>query len=156
MENFESQFFLAPKKVSDDTWVISRNTSPETRYPLIDAVGNTGNFVGAILAEPDRYAGKTFYATTATYTLEENVATISKTTGKNVIYKQISTDEFMGNLSVIGRVFTGIFAEGFKYGEEYNYFGSDQEDMIVWAVKNASGKLTTSEEYLTAHPLKLT
>ena len=26
--------------------------------PLIDAVGDTGKFVGAILGEPDRYEGK--------------------------------------------------------------------------------------------------
>lgn len=155
MENFESQFFLAPRKASDGTWVMSRNASPKTRYPLIDAVGDTGKFIGAILAEPDKYEGEVFHAATATYSLEDIVATISKTTGKTVVYKQISTEEFTKNLSMIGPVLAEIFAEAFKYQEEFNYFGPDEEDLVAWAAKNARGKLSTFEEYLTAHPLQL-
>ena len=51
MENFEAQPFLAPRRYPDGEWAMARNVSYNTKYPLIDAVGDTGKFVGAILAE---------------------------------------------------------------------------------------------------------
>lgn len=155
MQNFQSQFFLAPRKVSGDTWVMARNVSSRTRYPLIDAVGDTGKFIGAVLAEPEKFEGKTLFAATDTYSLEEIVATISKITGKTVVYKQISTEDFLEDLAVIGPELGGIFAEGFKAQEEFNYFGPDEEDLVAWSAKQARGKLSTLEEYLTSHPLQL-
>lgn len=151
MENFQSQTFLAPRQVSDDTWVMARHVSPKTLYPLIDAVGDSGKFVGAILAQPDKYQGKTFHAATALYTLEEIVAGLSKRTGKNIVYEQVSVEEFKQKLPFMA----DVFAEGFSYQEEFGYFGPGSEELVAWAVENARGKLSTFEEYLEAHPFQL-
>ncbi|KAF4634410.1 hypothetical protein G7Y89_g3706 [Cudoniella acicularis] len=151
MENFQSQTFLAPRQGSDGTWVMTRHNSPKAKLPLIDAVGDTGKFIGAILAEPDKYEGKTFCAATAQYSLEEVTAIMSKATGKTIVYKQIPLEDFKKSLSFI----PDIFAEAFSYQEEFGYFGPDSKKLIVWAVENARGRLSTFEEYLEAHPLQL-
>ena len=57
--------------------------------PMIDAVGDTGKFVGAILAEPEKYEGKTFCAAVKLYSLEDVAGIMSEATGKRVVYRQI-------------------------------------------------------------------
>lgn len=151
MENFQSQTFLAPREAPDGTWVLSRNTSSKAQLPLIDAVGDGGKFVGAILAEPDKYESKTFCAATALYSLEEIVAILSKATGKTIVFKQIPNEDFKASLPIAA----DIFAEAFSYGEEFGYFGPDSEKLVAWAAENARGRLSTFEEFLGAHPLQL-
>jgi uncharacterized protein YbjT (DUF2867 family) len=152
MENFQSQTFLAPRQAPDGNWVLARHVSPKTQFPLIDAVRDTGKFVGAILAEPDKYEGKTFCAAAAIYSLEEIAAILSKATGKTVVYKQIPLKDFKESLPPF---LVDIFVEGFSFGEEFGYFGPDSEKLIAWAAKNARGRLSTFEEYLEAHPFQL-
>ncbi len=151
MENFQSLPFLAPQPAPDGTWVLARALSPNTKFALIDAVGDTGKFIGAILAEPDKYEGKTFCAATALYSLEEQAAIISKATGKTVIYKQISVDDFKKTIPFGADIFT----ESFAYHEEFGVYGPDSEKLVAWAAENARGRLSTFEEYLEAHPLQL-
>lgn len=152
MENFHAIPFLAPHKAQDGTWIMARHSSPKSKLALVNAVGDTGKYVGAILAEPDKYEDKTFCAATALYSLDEVAIIISKATSKIVVYKQISVEEFKENLS-FGQ---DIFAESFSYGEEFGYFGPNSEKLVVWAAENARGRVTTLEEYLEAHPLQLT
>jgi len=151
MENYQAQPFLAPQPAGDGTYVFARNSSPKTELPLIDAVGDTGKFVGAILAEPEKYEGKRFHAATALYTLEEVVRLLSKSSGKTIVYKQISDEEFEKSLPFFG----GLFREGYSYGEEFGYFGPGTKESVAWAAANARGKLSTFEEYLEAHPFQL-
>ena len=151
MQNFQTIPILAPRQASDGTWIIALQVSPEAQWPMIDAVGDTGKFVGAILAEPDRYEGKTFCAASASYTLREVAATLSKATGKTVIYKQIPVEDFKKSLP-FGQ---DIFPDSFSYIEEFGYWGPDSERLVAWAAENARGKLSTFEEYLEAHPLQL-
>ena len=151
MENFQSQAFLAPRQEADGTWVMGRHTSPKTQFPLIDAVGDTGKFVGAILAQPDKYEGKTFSAATALYTWEDIIAAMSKSSGKKIVYKRISAEEFKAGIPFMPEVFT----EAFSYGEEFGYFGPDSEKLVAWAFENARGRLSTLEEFFIRHPLQL-
>ncbi|KAI1260051.1 hypothetical protein F5Y18DRAFT_407280 [Xylariaceae sp. FL1019] len=154
MENFASQPFLGPKPAGDGTWVLARHVSGQTKLPYVDATGDTGKFVGAILAEPDKYEGKTFCAAAALYTLEEIAAILSKTTGQTVVYKQVSVEEFAAGLA-LPPDWTAIFVDGFSYKEEAGYFGPGTEKEVAWAAANARGRLTTLEEYFEAHPLRL-
>jgi len=154
MENLQSQPFLAPQKAPDGTWVIARHVSPKTQSPYIDAVGDTGKFIGAILAEPDQYEGKTFCAAVAIYSFEEIAAIISKVTGKTVAYKQISSEDFKKSLPFDGAL-DDIFVEGLSAQEEFGYFGPDSKRLVAWAAENARGRLSTLEEYLETHPLQL-
>ncbi|KAJ3548692.1 hypothetical protein NM208_g889 [Fusarium decemcellulare] len=152
MENFTGQTAWAPQQTPDGSWVIATHVSPRTRIPLIDCVGNSGTFVGAILAEPENYEGKTFSAATRLYDLEEIIASYSKATGRNITYKQISEEEFRKSLP---EAIANIFVEGFKYYEEFGYFGPDMENLVAWAAENARGKLNTWEEYLETRAPKL-
>jgi uncharacterized protein YbjT (DUF2867 family) len=155
MENFQSQFFLAPRPAGDGTWVMSRTASPTSPFPLIAAVKDTGKFVGAILAEPGKYAGKTFCAAEKIYTMEEICAIISKTSGKTVVYKQIPRDEFRESLNMLPPPLIDIFDEGFSAQNELGYWGKESEELVAWAKENARGKLTGLEEFFEANPLKL-
>lgn len=151
MENFQAQAFLAPKKALNGTYVLARHTSPQTQFPLIDAVGDTGKFVGAILAQPGKYEGKRLHAAAKLYSVEEIIALLSKSAGKAIIYKQVSTDEFKASLPF----FQDVFTEGFSFGEEYGYFGLGSEALVAEAAGIARGKLSTFEEYLERHPFQL-
>ena len=152
MENFQAQTCLAPRQGSDGTWVMTCNASPKTQMPLLNAVADTGKFVGAILAEPNKYEGTTFYAATALYSLEEMCIILSKATGKPIVYKQIPHEDFKKSLPFMA----DFFVEYFSYLQEFGYFGPDSDNMVAWAARNARGRLTTFEEYLEAHPFQLT
>lgn len=148
MQNFVDPVFMAPHKGPDDTWIMARHTSGKTPFPLIDVVGDGGKFVGAILADPEKYEGKRLCAATKVYTSEEIVAAIAKATGKKVVFKQVPVEEFresIGNLP-------DMFVELFDYYEEFGYFGPETESLVAWAAENARGKLTTFEEFLEKNP----
>ncbi|KAK5111944.1 hypothetical protein LTR85_011691 [Meristemomyces frigidus] len=150
MENFQAIPFLAPQKASDGTWVISRHNSPKAQLPIIDATGDVGKLVGAILAEPEKYQGRTFCGGLL-YSWEEVAAIMSKATGKAVIYKQVPLDVWKSSLPFGA----DIFAETFSYPEEFGYYGPETERLVAWATENARGRLSSFEEYLQAHPLQL-
>ncbi|TVY57361.1 NmrA-like family domain-containing protein, partial [Lachnellula suecica] len=118
MENFQTQPFLLPKKAEDGTWVLARPCSGKTLGPYVDAVRDTGKFVGAILAEPDKYAGKTFCGAAAQYNYEDIARILSKKTQKKVVFKQISMEEFGKGIPWMQEVF--VDALGFQ--AEYGYF----------------------------------
>lgn len=150
MENFQSQalqVFLAPQQAPDGTWVLARSSPPKTLTPFVDAVGDTGKFVGAILAEPDKYEGKTFCASTALYSWEEVAAIMTKTTGKTVVFKQILPEEFKQSLPFVA----DMFAEMFDFIEEFGYYGPGSKELVGWAADNARGRLSTLEEYFEVH-----
>lgn len=151
MENFQAHPFLAPTQAPDGTYVLARHTSPQAQFPLLDAVGDTGKFVGAILAEPEKFQGKRLHAATKLYSVEEITALLSKSSGKTIVYKQISTEEFKAGLPF----FQDVFAEGFSFMEDYGYFGPGSEALVAEAAAAARGKLSTFEEYLERHPFRL-
>lgn len=154
MENFGSQPFLAPKPAADGTFVLTRPNNPKTPLPFIDAVGDTGKFVGAILADPDKYAGKMLCCATTQYTWEDIVATMSKATGKTVVYDKVPPEDFKKSLPFPGDL-ADIFVQGFAYQEEYGYFGLNSQKEVAWAAENARGKLSTLEEFWKKNPLQL-
>ena len=147
MSNFDS--FFAPRQAPDGTWVITGINHPTTQIPCIDVIGDTGKFVGAILAEPDKYQNQTFYAATALYSWEEIAAAISKVTGKPVVYRQMSVEEFKKSLPFDAVV------DAISCQEEFNYWGPNSKSLMAWSSENARGKLTTLEDYLEAHPPRL-
>jgi uncharacterized protein YbjT (DUF2867 family) len=164
MQNFQS--IMAPRPTTtitgntpaaqpgDSEFVIARPISPETKLPLVDTVGDTGKFVGAILADPDKYEGKTFCAATKLYSLAEMCRIMSEKSGKTVKYVQLSEEEFRTTLagSPVGN-YAEVLIEMMLYQQEFGYYGPQTEELVAWAVKNARGKVTTFEEYLEKHPI---
>ncbi|KAG0099030.1 hypothetical protein BGZ93_009532 [Podila epicladia] len=120
--------------------------------PLIAVASDSGKYVGAILAEPDKYEGKVFYAATSTPSFEEIAGTISKVTGKTVKYNQVPLEVFHGMLppSIATR-----YIKMFLFFQDFGYYGPQTEELVASASKNARGNLTTFEEFLTKNPLKL-
>jgi uncharacterized protein YbjT (DUF2867 family) len=151
MENFDGKALVPYPKAGGDGYVISLPTSGKTRLPLIDTIGDGGKFVGAILAEPDKYQGKRFLAANGLWDLEEIAAAMTKTSGKKVVYEEVSVEDFKKTIPFGA----DVFVETFKALEEYGYSGSDTEEDVAWAVANARGRLSSLEEFLVAHPLKL-
>jgi hypothetical protein len=130
---------------------MTRNISSKTKILWIDAVGDTGKFVSAILTEPDKYKGKTFCAAAAMYTMEEVATSLSKTTGKTVVYKQISLKGFEKSILFM----VDIFVEANSYCDEFGYFGPDSKNLVAWAVQNSRSRFSTLEEYFDVHPFQL-
>ncbi|RGP79569.1 hypothetical protein FLONG3_2317 [Fusarium longipes] len=151
LENLVQIPLWQPQKDADGNWVTSLQLSPKTRLPWIDNGSNVGSFVGAILAEPDKYDGVGFDAAVGYYSMEEIVAIESKATGKEIAYKQISPEEFAEKLPIMKEV----YVDAFKAGEEFGYFGPEGEKSVAWAAERARGKLATPEEFFKANPLKL-
>lgn len=151
MQNYHG--VMKPRKMPDGNYSISRHISPKTQLPMIDTVGDAGKFVGAILADPDRYEGKTFCAATKVYDMEKQAEILSKHTGKTVVYKQLPEDVFRSLLPNIG--YTDILIQMMSYQQDFGYYGADTEKLVTWTAENARGKLTTFEEYLEKNPLSL-
>lgn len=154
MENFESTSYLTPRKEEDGTWAVALHVSPNIKWPLVNAVRDTGKFVGAILAEPEKFDGKTICCAAKLYSLGEMIATMSKATGKDITYKRISTEEFRTRLTLPDGL-VDMFMEMIAFLDDTGYFGPDSEELVAWAANNARGKLSTFDEYLEAHPLRL-
>ncbi|KAJ1323591.1 NmrA family NAD(P)-binding protein [Microdochium nivale] len=171
MENFQDQPFLAPTRrpadkwavEGEEEWVLSRPCAPDARVPLIAAKADVGKFVGAILAEPDKYAtntgaaqadgrGRTLCAATATYSFEEVAQIASKATGKKIVYEQISLDQFRESLAGLPLNLGDIFVDAYAAYGVTGYFGKDAEEEVKWAVQQVRGKLATLEEFFVERP----
>ncbi|KAF8978157.1 hypothetical protein BGZ46_006771 [Entomortierella lignicola] len=149
MQNFDN--VMAPHPNGDGTYTLSNVATIQTKLPLID-IDESGKFVGAILAEPEKYEGKTFAAATALYSYEEIVETITKVSGKTVTYNQIPREVFQGFLPPGSAV---RMVEMLLYFQDFGYYGAETKELVEWAAQNARGKPTTFEEFLIKNPLHL-
>jgi len=152
MQNWQN--IMLPRPKTDGTYVIARHVSPETELPLIDTVADTGKYVGAILADPEKYAGKRFCAATALYSMTEMVQIISRCSGKKVVYEQIPEEVFRENLPV-PQGYKDQLVEMMLYQQDFGYYGPDTKELVAWAAGNARGRLNTLEDYLRENPLPL-
>jgi hypothetical protein len=128
-----------------------------TRRPMmccrfIDARADTGKFVTAILAEPEKFEGRRVCAAASLHTIEEVAAILAKMTGKKIIFKLVSEEEVRVTLPDFA---ADLFIDAFNYGNEYGYFGSGTVELVAEGAKLARGRLVTFEEYQEKHPLQL-
>ena len=135
---------------------MARHVAPAARLPLIDTSGDTGKFVGAILAEPEKYEGKTFCAAGGIYSMDEMAGIIGAKTGKVVKYKQVSVEAFRERLGGGADLpWVETLVQMMSYQEEYGYWGPGTEREVEWAVENARGTVSGLEGYLEREPLQL-
>ncbi|KAK4499509.1 hypothetical protein PRZ48_010024 [Zasmidium cellare] len=149
MQNFHGE--LAPRPGPDGALAITNFVSPGTKYPLIDIAGDTGKFVGAMLAEPEKFVGKTLCAATRTYTMTEMCEIMSRSCGKNVAYNQVPKDVFAGFIPEARGTLLNMLA----YFEEFGYYGPGTEQSVAAAASGALEQPTEFEEYLKREPLKV-
>ncbi|KAF2263063.1 NAD(P)-binding protein [Lojkania enalia] len=152
MQNFLNHNMAPrPSPANDGTYVVVNLCHPNTKLALID-ITDTGKWVGAILAEPDRYEGKFIAAATRLYDFEEIVTTLSKVSGKKVTFQQVPDDIFKGFLPESYR--EQLF-EMYLLFRDFGYFGSEMKEKVEWAAEQARAPLTTFEEFLKKNEFKL-
>ncbi|TVY81088.1 NmrA-like family domain-containing protein [Lachnellula suecica] len=150
MQNFQTS--LAPRKQDDGTYIIPTVGNPQTILPMLDPVSSSGNFVGAILAEPDKYEGEIFYASNGQYTFEDCARVIGEVNDKDVFYKQI--DEVEVRKALPGP-FADMAVEMALYYQDFGYFGPDTKKLVGWTWNNIRGPelLPSFNEWLEKNPL---
>lgn len=151
MQNFHT--FSGPRPLGDGTYGIFNHVKPETELPLIDIVDDTGKFVGAILAEPEKFQGKVLSAATTVYTYQQAAEIMTKISGKTVKYIQIKEDDFRSALPREPIAVKNI-AEMFAYYQDTGYYGPKTRELVAATAQEARGKLNTLEDYIVKNPLK--
>lgn len=143
MQNFTGM--MAPHPLGDGTYAISSFVSAQTQLPLVDAAADSGKWVAAILAEPEKYEGKVLSAATRIYSYEEIVEIISRATGKTVRYNQIPETVFR---SFLPPAAADQLTQMLSYFQDFGYYGPETKEEVAWTAQQARGKLTTFEEYV--------
>jgi len=151
MQNFFTNQMPRPSYTNDGSFMLANLLAPTTKVPLID-ITNTGAWVAAILAEPEKYEGKVLAASEGLYTMEEVVQIMSKVTGKTVTYSQLPDEMVKGFLP---EPMKEQLFEMFLLQRDYGYFGKDTAEQVEWAKKQTIGKLNGVEEFLVKNGFKL-
>jgi uncharacterized protein YbjT (DUF2867 family) len=150
MQNlYNPQMAPRPSPANDGTYVISNICKPDTLLPWID-ITETGKWIGAILAEPDKYEGKFFAAATELASYQDIADILTKVSGKTVKFHQMPDEQFQQIMQ--GREF--LF-EMFVLFREYGYYGPTMKEDVEWAAKQARGNLTGIEEFFRRENFKL-
>ncbi|KAF9204707.1 hypothetical protein BGZ49_004976 [Haplosporangium sp. Z 27] len=150
MQIFRSM--LAPQPIGNGAYAISCIVAPQTELPLIDIVRDAGKYVGAFLAEPDKYEGKVLIAASKTYTFEDVARIISESTGKAVKYQQIAESTFRGFLPPAG---ADAIVEMLLFFQDFGYNGLETKKLAEQDAQFARGKLATFEDYVKNEPFQL-
>ncbi|KAK9454010.1 NAD(P)-binding protein [Dipodascopsis uninucleata] len=147
--NFQRNWLPRPI-AGDGTYSIATILKPESRLPMIDIDADTGKYIGAVLTEPDKFAGQVLYAGTM-YSMGELADLISKHSGKTVNIKTVPDDTFKGFLPT---TFREPIYEMSKYFLEYGYYGKDTAERTEATAKLIPDKLTSFEEFLEKNTIK--
>ncbi|PWY67994.1 hscarg dehydrogenase [Aspergillus sclerotioniger CBS 115572] len=150
MSNFHQT--MTPRAMGDGTYALASFVTPETQLPLINTAGDTGKWVAAILADFAKYEGKVLCCATALYSFTEIAETMSRVSGKTVVYRQLPEEIWRGFLPPL---MVDYIADMLKSFQDYGYYGEGTEEKVRWSAEQARGELTTLEGYLQAHSLSL-
>lgn len=149
MQNF--QVALRPQPTGDGTYSIFNILKPNSEVPFIDTA-DSGKFLGVILANPEKYEGKVLSAAVDLYSFDTIAETISKVTGKTVIYTQISEDKFR---EFMPSLVADEMTEMFKLFDNYGYYGPQTKEKVAWTIQQVRGKLITLEGFFRENSLNL-
>ncbi|KNG44043.1 hypothetical protein TW65_09124 [Stemphylium lycopersici] len=144
MQNYMGMMAPRPAPENDGTYVLADMLEGDTRMPFID-ITETGKWVGAILADPDKYAGCFFAAAEGFYGPDQAAEIMSKVTGKTVRHVRLP-DEVVKAALPDG--FREQLFEMFLLNREYGYYGPGQEEMVKWAREQVDGEVTGLEAFL--------
>ncbi|KAF1992516.1 NAD(P)-binding protein [Aulographum hederae CBS 113979] len=140
-----------PRPVGEGKYAMFNVCKPESKVPWIDVATDSGKWVGAALAEPEKYGGKVLAAATYLKSYKEMAEIVGRVSGKEVSYVQLPVEKFKGFMNP---GFDTEVVEMFLYMDEFGYYGPGQEEMVAWSVEQAKGKLTTLEEFLERNPIQ--
>ncbi|KAF3051280.1 hypothetical protein E8E11_010883 [Didymella keratinophila] len=152
MQNLQSHFMRPrPSQSADGTYVLANCAYGHSRMPFID-ITETGRWVGAILAEPDKYEGKQFAAAAEILTMDQVCEIVGRVTGKTVRHQNLPDE-----------VFKDFMPEGLRqqlfemwvFQRDYGYYGPSMDEDVRWARENARGEVTGLEAFLRKHEYAL-
>ncbi|KAJ5215390.1 uncharacterized protein N7498_001797 [Penicillium cinerascens] len=154
MQNFLTNQSPRPLSQEGDetTYAIANFISPDARMPLIETVKDGGKYVGAILANPDKYAGNNFFAATELHSYREAAEIITRVTGKKTVYVQMSLEQWV---SYLPPGYDKAMTEMMRWIESPGYFGPRTKEDVEWTVQQVKEKLTTFGEFVKAHATDL-
>lgn len=144
MENLGNGSFQTPVEQEDGTWAIRLPMPATTRIPWIAATADIGKFVGPMLANPDRFEGQTVHAAVALYNWDEVTASLSRFTGRQVVFEQVKVEEFRRSQTVAPDLFT----EGSQFYADPGYFGPGTEELALVGSRVPDVRLTTLDEWV--------
>lgn len=151
MQNLYDHMRPRPSPAGDGTYVLANCAHGHSRVPFID-ITETGKWVGAVLAEPDRFEGKTFAAAAEMLTMQEVCETVSRVTGKTVRHQKLPDEVFKGFLP------EGLRQQLFEmwvFQRDYGYYGPSMDADVRWAREKARGEVTGLEAFLRKHEYAL-
>lgn len=144
MQNFTSTMAPRPSPAGDGSYVLANLLRPDTRQPLID-ITDSGAWVAAILADPEKYAGRFLAAAEKMYSQVEIAEVLSRVSGKTVRHVQVEDEVYKGFLPAAVR---DMLFDMYLFIRDYGYFGARTEEDVQWAKEQSRGRLTSLEECL--------
>ncbi|KAJ6453204.1 NAD(P)-binding protein [Mycena vitilis] len=108
------------RKETDGTYAIAWPTRPTVLVPLIDIEHDYGLYVRQVLELPVFPDGAEIHTTSEDITVEELTST-----GKKVVFKQITIEEWSKAFEALGMppVIVTEIIDGFRYFDEFKYYG---------------------------------
>ncbi|KZF18979.1 NAD(P)-binding protein [Xylona heveae TC161] len=156
MTNYTGHMGPRPTGETDEAgnriYAIASVMKPDSLIPQIDIEHDTGKYVGAILADPEKFEGKTLAASTELCTHAGIAAALAKKTGRKVVYKQVPVEMWKQFLPPVG---ANMLSEMMLYIDEFGYYGPNTKELMEATAKVTRGKLTTFEEFLDLSDFKL-
>ncbi|KAJ6542599.1 NAD(P)-binding protein [Mycena capillaripes] len=114
---------LKPVKQADGSYALCFSVDPGTLFPVIDVFHDYGIFVQEGIESQVFGPGAEVLACSEEISVEEMATQLGQITGKKVVYKQISDEEFMAATKASPRIALELL-EMMKYFEEFGYFGA--------------------------------
>ncbi|KAJ7657202.1 NAD(P)-binding protein [Mycena polygramma] len=108
------------QKESDGTYTIAWATRPTMVLPVIDTESDYGLYVRQVLELPVFPDGAEVFTTGEDITVEEMARQLSEVTGKKVIFKQITIEEWTKSFEALGMppaIITELI-EGYRFWDE--------------------------------------
>jgi len=148
MQNFLGPFMRpVPSREGDGTFLLANCAYGHSRMPFID-IEETGKWVGAVLAHPDKYEGKMFAAASEILSMDEAAEIVSRVTGKTVKHQHVPDEIFK---TFLPEGLRQQLYEMWAFQRDFGYYGPDMDQEVAWAKENARGELTGLEAFLRKH-----
>ncbi|KAJ6485615.1 NAD(P)-binding protein [Mycena sanguinolenta] len=112
-------------KQPDGTYAIAWSIRPDTVLPIIDIEHDYGLYVRRVLEQPVFPDGASVYTTSENITVVEIARQLSEITGKPVVYKQISVEEWTKTFTAMGfppAIVTEMI-DSFEFFDKFGYYG---------------------------------
>ena len=150
LQNFLAE--MGPQPAGDGTFVLTNIVNPDTGIPMLDVQGDSGKYVGSILAQPENFTGQQVWAAGEIATYPDVAENISKVTGKKVVYQQISDEKYK---SFWPETLKEEMTQMFMLFRDYSLYGKDQKTKMAADAKAARQAPTSLKDFFANHKAEL-